>query len=218
LWSSNRNGNYEIWAANTDGSGARQVTKDGVDAENPEMTPDGKWIVYNSYNPNLAIRGVWKIHPDGSGAARIAAGLTQWPEVSPDGRYAIFSFYKSSLSDRNTYEQAVEIATGSRVPFEIEVSNRDRVGGRMRWMDNKSIVFIDEDSNGNWGLYLQDFIPNKNTHASRRSLAGFDPDRKMDTFAISPDLSKMVIAEVEVLSTLVMAEGIPGIEPSRTKE
>jgi hypothetical protein len=40
----------------------------------------------------------------------------------------------------------------------------------------------------------------------------------MDTFAISPDLSKMVIAEVEVLSTLVMAEGIPGIEPSRTKE
>jgi Tol biopolymer transport system component len=213
LWSSNRNGHFEIWMANSDGSGSRVVTKDGVDAENPGMTRDGKWIVYNSYNPDLNIRGVWKIRPDGTGAARIASGLTQWPEVSPDGRLAAYGFYKQSLNDRMTYERVVEISTGTPVPFEIEVSNRDRVGGRMRWMpDGKSIAFIDEDQNRNWGVFAQDFIPGINTRTSRKALAGFDPDRKIDTFAISPDLSRIIIAEVEVLSSLVLVDGIPGIE------
>ena len=216
LWSSNRSGHFEIWMANSDGSGARQISKDGVDAENPAMTQDGKWIVYNSYNPDPAIRGIWKIHPDGSGAVRIAAGLTQWPEVSPDGRYAGFGFYKQSLNDRYTYERVVEIETGSPVPFEIEVSNRDRVGGRMRWMpDGKSIAFINENESGSWGVFTQDFIPGKDTRSTRRSLAGFDPDRKMDTFAVSPDQSKIVVAEVAVDSSLIMAENVPGIEPVR---
>jgi len=216
LWSSNRNGHFEIWLANSDGSGSRQVTNDGVDAENPEMTKDEKWILYNSYHPSPDKRGVWKIHPDGTGAVRIAAGLTQWPEISPDGRYASYGFYKQSLNDPLTYEHVVEIDTGKDVPFEIRVSNRDRVGGRMRWMpDQKSIVFIDENEKGNWGLFAQDFVPGKDTSSTRRPIAGFDPDRKMDTFTISPDQSSIVVAEVEVLSSLVLAEGIPGIEPPR---
>jgi Tol biopolymer transport system component len=216
LWSSNRNGHFEIWLANSDGSAARQVTHDGVDAENPGMTSNGKWIIYNSYNPDLKIRGIWKIHPDGSVATRIAAGLTQWPEISLDGKFAAYGFYKQSLNDRFTYERVVEIESGRNVPFEIEVSNRDRVGGRMRWMpDAKSIVFIDEDKNGNWGLFAQDFIPGKDTRDSRHPITGFDVDRKIDTFAISPDGSNIVLAEVEVLSSLVMAEGIPEIESPR---
>ena len=219
LWSSNRNGHFEIWLSNVDGSGSRQITKDGVDAENPGMTPDGKWIVYNSYNPDLKIRGVWKIRPDGSGAQRLAAGLTQWSEISPDGRYAVYGYYHQSLNDRFTYERIVDISTGAAVPFEIKVSNRDRVGGRVRWMpDGKSILFIDEDQNGNWGVFAQDFVPGKDTSASRRALAGFDPDRKIDTFTISPDLSKIILAEVEVLSSLTLAQGIPEIEPYRRQQ
>jgi len=177
------------------------------------MTSNGKWIVYNSYNPDLKIRGIWKIRPDGSDATRIASGLTQWPEISNDGRYVSYGFYKQSLNDRLTYERVAEIESGKPVPFEIEVSNRDRVGGRMRWMpDGKSIVFIDEDKNGNWGLFTQDFIPNQDTRNSRRVVAGFDADRKIDTFAISRDGSRIVLAEVEVLSSLVVAEGIPEIK------
>jgi eukaryotic-like serine/threonine-protein kinase len=79
--------------------------------------------------------------------------------------------------------------------------------------DGKSIVFIDEDEKGNWRLFAQDFVPGKDTTDSRRPIGGLDVDRKIDTFTISPDSSKIVMAEVEVLSSLIMAEGIPGIEP-----
>jgi serine/threonine protein kinase len=218
LWSSNRIGHFEIWIANADGSAARQVTKDGVDAENPGMTRDGKWIIYNSYNPDLKIRGIWRIHPDGSGATRIVDGLTQWPEVSPDGRYACYSYYKQSLNDAKTYQRVVEIESGSQVPFEIEVSNRDRVGGRLRWMpDGKSILFVDENEHGAWGVFAQDFTPGKNARGSRRPITGFDPDRKMDTFTIAPDLSRIIVAEVEVLSSLILAKGIPLIDLPQEK-
>jgi hypothetical protein len=62
-------------------------------------------------------------------------------------------------------------------------------------------------------LFAQDFVPGKDTTGSRRPIGDLDVDRKIDTFTISPDSSKIVMAEVEVLSSLIMAEGIPGIEP-----
>ena len=53
LWSSNRTGNFEIWTSLPDGSNARQVTHDGVDAENPSATPDGS----GSSTPRATQRG-----------------------------------------------------------------------------------------------------------------------------------------------------------------
>ena len=44
VWSSGRSGNLEIWIANTDGTGAKQISQDGVDAENPTATPDGRRV------------------------------------------------------------------------------------------------------------------------------------------------------------------------------
>src|SRR5205823_4535542 len=87
IWNSNRNGHFEVYLADAEGGDARQVTHDGYDAENPTMTADGKWVVYSSAHPST--QGIWKIHPDGSGAARIVTGDYFNPEVSPDGQYAL---------------------------------------------------------------------------------------------------------------------------------
>lgn len=211
IWSSSRGGHFEIWMTNTDGSGAHQITKDGFDAENPTMTKDEKWIVYNSYNPPTP--GVWKIHPDGTGAVRMIAGITAWPEVSPDGRYAAYVWYKESfLLDPFAIIKFVEISTGKEIPFQIRCVNGANIGGRVRWMpDGSSVVYFDQNEKGHWGIFVQDFVPGKDTYNSRRPLVGFDPDKLTETFAISPDGMNITIAEMEILSNLVMVENIPGV-------
>src|SRR6185503_10683920 len=97
-----RSGRFEIWLAAGDGSGARQVTHDGVDAENPVATPDGQWIVYASVNPRA--RGIMKIRPDGGGAGLLVSGNLIEPEVSPDGRFVAF------VADQGSERAALVVA------------------------------------------------------------------------------------------------------------
>jgi serine/threonine protein kinase/Tol biopolymer transport system component len=205
VWSSNRDGHFEIWMANSDGSDSRRITNDGLDAENPTMTPDQQWILYNSYNPKKM--GVWKIHPDGSGATQLIKGLTQQPEVSPDGNYVAYAWYKQSAVGSTSYIRIADIQTGNPVPFEVKSEH-----GRSRWMpDGKSLAYIDSNERGDLGIFVQDFIPGQDTFATRRAIAGFDPDKQTETFAISPDGKFITLAESELLFSLVRVENVPGL-------
>ena len=218
LWSSNREGHFEIWMANSDGTNSRRITSDGLDAENPTMTPDQQWIVYTSYNPKKL--GVWKIHPDGSGATQLFTGLTQQPEVSPDGKHVAFTWYKQSGGEETTYIRVINIETGDPVPFELKVeqgakgpSTLSGSAGRCRWMPNgKSLAYIDSNERGDLGIFVQDFIPRSDTFGTRRAIAGFDPDKRTETFDVSPDGTSIMLAEVEILSSLVRVENVPGME------
>jgi WD40 repeat protein len=210
IYTSDRSGHDEIYLAEADGSGVSKVTDDGVDAENGTMTKDGQWIVYVSSNPSKT--GIWRIHPDGSGGHRIAAGAYSNPEVSPDGEYAL---YVTSLSASRNVIRMVRIADGAPIPFEIVCSFRKQtpwVMGRARWMpDGRAIAFIGQDGHGVHGVYVQDFVPGKDTSASRRSLGGFDPEMSSETFAISPDGTHMIVSVWEQTSSLMMAERVPAI-------
>ncbi len=213
VWSSNRTGHFEIWIADADGSGARQLSRDGVDAENPTPTPDGAWVVYASTNPDK--EGLWKIRPDGSDAARIVPGNYAYPEVSPDGRYVVYA--ADYLTGRVSLRVA-ETATGARVPFEIRIGvPTGKPGlalGRARWMPGGgAIAFIGQDEKGVNGVYVQDFVPDKDTAATRRPLAGFDPERTTESFGISPDGARLTIASWEQLFSLMLAERVPGVLP-----
>ncbi len=217
LWSSNRDGHFEIWMANSDGTDSRRITNDGLDAENPTMTPDQRWIVYTSYNPKKA--GVWKIHPDGSGATQLFTGLTQQPEVSPDGKHVAFAWYKQFVVGPTAFIRVINIETGNPIPFEVK-AERGAKGqatlagsvGRCRWMpDGKSLAYIDSNERGDLGIFEQDFIPGKDTFATRRPIAGFDPFKQTETFCISPDGKFITLSELELLSSLVRVENVPGL-------
>ncbi|HEV2065114.1 MAG TPA: protein kinase, partial [Thermoanaerobaculia bacterium] len=204
LWSSNRTGHFEIWMADADGSGARQVSHDGENAENPSLTPDGQWIIYTSGAPERS--GLWKIKPDGTQATRLVAGGVVHPEISPDGRYALFHFAGESL-------RVAQIADGKLLPLTIPIKNT----GRSRWMpDGKAIATLGLDEVGHSGVYVQAFSAEAaDTSATRRKLAGFDPDRPTETFGITPDGSRIVLAEVEGRSDILLAEGVRGIVAPR---
>ena len=213
IWSSSRSGNLEIWMANTDGSGARQITHDEVDAENPTATADGNWILYASANP--AKMGLWKIRPDGSQASRLVAGYLLLPETSPDGRFV--SFARNVLRDSLTL-CVVRVADGSAEPFEVRlpIRNANTGGsvGRSRWMpDGRAIAFIGQNENGINGIFIQEFVPGKDTSATRRPLCCFDQEAATESFGISPDSSRMTVAMWEKVFSLVSAERVPGVLP-----
>jgi len=211
LWSSNRSGHFEIWVADADGSGARQVTHDGHDAENPTMTPDGQWIVYSSAG-DTPRQGLWKIHPDGSGDTRLVAGSLVHPELSPDGHYVVYHLPTAS--------RVVRLADGQVLPFTIDLEKLGMGGGRARWMpDGKRLAFVGGTPDRTaYGVFVQDFSTQAaDTSASRRPLAGFDPERATDSFAISPDGSRIVLSEAEFRADIFIASGVPGVSRSRMK-
>jgi serine/threonine protein kinase len=213
VWSSDRGSHFEIYIANLDGSGARQLTQDGKDAENPTVTPDGEWIVYNSYHPVKS--GVWKIRQNGADAVQLVKGNTVFPETSPDGQYVA---YAAQSQKGRYFIRVVRIADGASVAFEIglDVSSFNTAGsvGRSRWMpDGRAIAFIAQDKKGVAGIYVQDFVPEKDTSGSRRPLGGFDAHMPAESFGISPDGSRMAISSWEQMFSIVMVEHVPGIGP-----
>jgi Tol biopolymer transport system component len=208
LWSSNRTGNFEIWIADGDGSGARQLSHDGVDAENPAASPDGKWIVYGSTRPGEV--GLWRMGADGSAPKLLVHGLVGIPDVSPDGRHIVCLGFSGNLL--RSGPQVVTLSDGAPVPFAVDM-DQVRVTtanvGRARWLpDGRGLAFMGQDEKGLDGIFAQDFVAGRDTRATRRKLAGFQPGVEAETFAISADGKRVVVAGREMVSSLVLVEGL----------
>jgi hypothetical protein len=109
----------------------------------------------------------------------------------------------------------VRLADGTVEPFEIRVDARRPTTvslGRARWMpDGKAIAFVGQDDDGVTGVFTQAFSPGRDTSATRRPLAGFDPDVAAESFGIAPDGAHVVIAGWVQLFSLMAAEDVPGL-------
>jgi Tol biopolymer transport system component len=189
------------------GGNARQLTNDGVDAENPTAAQGGSWVVYVSTNP--AQPGIWKIRLDATDATLLLAGRLNLPEISPDGQYALYSL---NLSPTLTALRVLQVEDGIDVPFEILIERHPGATaslGRARWMpDGQAITFIGQDSKGLTGVFAQDFVPGRDTSASRRPVAGFDSQVAAESFGISPDATRIVVAGWEQLFSITRADGL----------
>jgi len=210
LWSSDRTGHFEIWIADADGSAARQLTHDGVDAENPSETPDGRWVIYCTGNPEH--QGLWKVRPDGSEAQPLVASGAVHPEISPDGAYVLYEL-------GGDMTRVVRLADGKVLSFSIPIHSLFGVG-RSRWMPGgKTIASIGLDEKGSSGVFVQDFSPEAaDTSATRRKLAGFDPDLPTESFGIAPDGSHITLADLEQQSEILLADGVSGVAPVRRRK
>jgi Tol biopolymer transport system component len=89
---SNRSGTFEVWIAEADGAGARQVTAlGGPPALLPRWSPDGKQIAYYA---NLdGNRDVYVVSAEGGKPRRLtrAAASNMAPTWSRDGRWIYFA-------------------------------------------------------------------------------------------------------------------------------
>jgi TolB protein len=96
----------ELWVANADGSGARQVTHLGAASFAPFFHPDGRRIVFASNHPNPRSRNfdLYLVDLDGTGLERVTTSpeFDGFPMFSPDGRRLVFASNRNAARPGET--------------------------------------------------------------------------------------------------------------------
>lgn len=95
-FASARDGDYEIFTMNADGTGLRQLTKNDANDLDPEWSPDGKWIAFTAGGSRP---GVGVMRADGTDLSLLISDFTVDPSWSPDGRRMVISWLKTFPDD-----------------------------------------------------------------------------------------------------------------------
>jgi TolB protein len=84
----------ELYVANADGAGAKQITDFGCASFAPTFTPDDKQILFasNKHACDSSKFELYIINVDGTGLRQVTSygGFTSFPEFSPDGKKLAF--------------------------------------------------------------------------------------------------------------------------------
>jgi Tol biopolymer transport system component len=89
-FSSNRNGNFDIYLADPDGQNLRRLTTGPGNEGEPAWTPDGSRIVYTSTTGTTTQIAIMAVDGGESRQLTLATGGNHSPTVSPDGRTIAF--------------------------------------------------------------------------------------------------------------------------------
>jgi Tol biopolymer transport system component len=129
---------------NLDGSDARQLTfGDTFDDGNPAVTPDGKWVIYNSWQT-----GRWsprKVSIDGGQPEQLFEGHAAVGAVSPDGQTVLCQYLDERTQPAQWRAALFPVTGGEPVKFfELEIPRTFAEDGIGWSADGKSIYFISD--------------------------------------------------------------------------
>ncbi len=129
-----------IWKIKTDGTSPTRLTFDGDDDRQPNWSPRGDLIVFQSLRSGSPWN-LYTIAPDGSGSNRVTTQPGDQTDASftPDGRYVVYS------SDANALDQAGLWAApsvgGSSSPIRIGAGRTSYDGAPSVSRDGQWVVF-----------------------------------------------------------------------------
>jgi serine/threonine protein kinase/Tol biopolymer transport system component len=133
-----RDGKLTIWKVAADGSNPEQLTN-GSDDETPTCSPDGKWVVFQSFSEGQV--AISKIPLKGGKAVELTDYTSQVPSVSPDGKWIAF------LDDhhlKNPRLAVISINGGAPVKSFSYTANVP-VNPFFQWRtDGRAIDYVDE--------------------------------------------------------------------------
>jgi Tol biopolymer transport system component len=156
----------DIWIMNRDGSNRKQLTFDVGNNHNPEVSPDGRSIVFTSQRTGP--RNVWRMNIDGNNAERLTNGINDFlPSISPDGQWVIYS----SINSGRVTLWKVALAGGAPV----EIIKKGAINGVVS-PDGKLLAY----------LFSEGIAPG--SPPNRIAVAPFEGGEPIKTFEISPGL------------------------------
>ncbi len=147
IFQSNRDGDYEIFIMNSDGSGQRPLTNNNADDNYPVVSLDGSKVLFESVRD-----GNWEVYvmnSDGSQQQRLTNATDskdRLPTWSPDGQQIAF------ISDRDgDYDIYTMNVDGSNLR---QVTFNDLREGHVSWsVDNRLVYNIGTEDSRSWNIY-----------------------------------------------------------------
>jgi WD40 repeat protein len=214
VFSSNRDGNYEIYVMDADGSNQTRLTNDPARDMQPAWSPDGRKIVFTRVAPYYEL---YVMNADGSGSTSLTNGQGGSDAVwSPDGRRIAFIYGNNVFTmnadgtdrvnvtnyapdTRASYHDAGDpdwSPDGNRIAFDLIY------GGSAYFF--YSINIINSDGTGNTEFYFGS--------SETPGLPAFSPDGTRVAFACSAGLCLLTPA-VGWESARPIPGSSPGVSP-----
>ncbi|HSB08920.1 MAG TPA: LpqB family beta-propeller domain-containing protein [Blastocatellia bacterium] len=172
VFQSNRDGELEVWRSDLNGGRPQRLTRGGGNSQ-PQVSPDGRWVIYTSRR--AGVLEIWRVSIDGGQPTKLTDGETMWPRISPDGRLFACAYRAGLDKPWQLALYAVEGGAPLRL-FDRPQSANFNMG--FRWtLDGAAITYRDWED-GVWRQPLTGGPPQR--------LSGL-PREKIYSYAWSPD-------------------------------
>lgn len=89
IYVSDHSGKRDLWSINADGTGLKQLTDGSHKDHSPVVSPDGRYIVFQS--AGAFTNNIWRVDIDGRNPKRLTYGnYDDEPIFSPDGKWIVY--------------------------------------------------------------------------------------------------------------------------------
>ena len=168
----------------------------------PELSPDGKWIMYTAIGPGHWTT-LWRVASSGGPAVELNDGLWQWPAVSPDGKWIAGFYAGRRLSTQTEPDRlaVVSIDGGSPVKV-IPIAPSVSTLAAIPWTrDGRQLAYVDNGKDGAniWNQPLDGGPPRQVTQFHGAALFDFDWSPAPRDRLSAPDES----------GSIMLAQGVP---------
>ncbi len=194
LFTSNRDGNSEIYLLRAGQKDWVNLTNNKAFDGSPVWSPDGKWIAFNSDRGGKD--DIWKMKADGTEAVQLtknAEEFNRFPSWSPDGKTILYNSMRKEKSDKNNefYIYAMN-SDGSNQRQLVKQSVKNSYGAA--WSsDCKQIAYTRNDgTDASRNIYVADSdgtnerrITNDEGNNISNAEPSFSPDGKSIAFVVT---------------------------------
>ena len=182
IFQSDRDGRYAIWREELANGDMRRLTNADRAAQ-PDLSPDGKWIVYVS-TPELAssegLGTLYRMSFEGGEVERLTDKRTNWPRVSPDSK-----FIACGYEDDGKIMLAILPITGGAPLKLFGLPRLANLRFSIRWTpDGKAVTYRDW-VNGIWKQNLSGGEPERLPGLPEEKLYGYGWSRDGKLFAFT---------------------------------